>query len=86
MNKDQIKGARDESQGSAKRKAGEVAGLGELELEGIAQQVKGKLESALGIAEDVIQKANKEAEINHESRIEVEMECSAIESKEDTAK
>jgi hypothetical protein len=61
--------------------AGELAGLGDLQLEGIAQQVKGKLESAWGKAEDVVHEANNEAEVNHESRIEVEMECSAVESK-----
>jgi uncharacterized protein YjbJ (UPF0337 family) len=86
MNKDRVKGAMDQSLGSAKREAGKLAGMGELELEGIAQQVKGKLESALGEAEDVIQIANEEAVINHESRIDVEMKCSAIESKEDIAK
>jgi uncharacterized protein YjbJ (UPF0337 family) len=86
MNKDRVKGAIDESLGSAKREAGEWAGDGELQLEGIAQQVKGKLESAWGRAEDVVHEANVEAEINHESRMEVEMECLAIESKNGIAK
>lgn len=86
MNKDRVKGAIDESLGSAKREAGELAGLGDLQLEGIAQQVKGRLESAWGKAEDVVHEANNEAEVNHESRIEVEMECAAVESKDGTAK
>ena len=86
MNKERVKGAIDESLGSAKREAGELAGLGDLQLEGIAQQVKGKLESAWGKAEDVVHEANNEAEVNHESRIEVEMECSAVESKNGIAK
>jgi uncharacterized protein YjbJ (UPF0337 family) len=86
MNKDRVKGAIDESLGSAKREAGEWAGDGELQLEGIAQQLKGKLESALGKAEEVVHEANDEAEINHESRMEVEMECSAIESENGNTK
>lgn len=86
MNKERVKGAIDESLGSAKRKAGEWAGLGELQLEGIAQQVKGKLESAWGKAEEVVHEANDEAEINHKSRMEVERECSRIESENDITK
>ncbi len=78
MNKDRVKGAIDEAVGSAKRKAGEWAGDGELQVEGMVQQVKGKLENAWGKAKDVVDEANKEAEVKHESRIEVELECSAI--------
>ena len=63
MNKERVKGAIDESLGSAKREAGELAGLSDLQLEGIAQQVKGKLESAWGKAEDVVHEANNEAEV-----------------------
>lgn len=80
MNKDRVQGDIDESEGSAKREAGEWAGDGQLQLEGIVQQVKGKLENAWGKAEDVVHAANEEAEIHHEPRIEVEMECSAIQS------
>jgi uncharacterized protein YjbJ (UPF0337 family) len=82
MNKDRVQGAIDESVGSAKREAGEWAGDGQLQLEGIAQQVKGKLENAWGKAEDVVHEANEEAGIKHESRIEVEIECAAIEGEQ----
>jgi len=79
MNKERVKGALDEATGAAKREAGEWAGDGTLQLEGMVQQVKGKLENAWGKAEDVVHEANEEAEIQHEPRIEVEMECAAIE-------
>jgi uncharacterized protein YjbJ (UPF0337 family) len=79
MNKDTVKGTIDEAVGSAKRKAGEWAGDGELQIEGMVQQVKGKIESAWGKAKDVVHEANAEATVKHESRIEVELECSAVE-------
>jgi uncharacterized protein YjbJ (UPF0337 family) len=78
MDKNRIKGTIDELAGSAKRKAGEVTGLGELQIEGMVQQVKGKIENAWGQAEEAIQDANAEAAVNHQSRIEVELECAAV--------
>jgi len=79
MNKERVKGTIDEAVGAAKRKAGEWAGNGQLQVEGMVQQVKGKLENALGKVEDAVHEANLEAEVKHESRIEVELECAAIE-------
>jgi len=79
MNKDRAKGTIDETVGSAKRKAGEWAGDGQLQVEGMVQQVKGKLENAWGKAKDAVDDANREAAINHESRIEVELEVAAVE-------
>ena len=79
MNKDRAKGTIDELVGSAKRKAGEMTGNTELKVEGIAQQVKGKVENAWGKAKDVVHEANEEAKVNHETRIEVEMERSSAE-------
>ena len=81
MNKDRVKGTIDEAVGSAKRKAGEWAGDGQLQVEGMVQQVKGKLENAWGKAKDAVEEANNQAEVKHESRIEVELECAAIEDK-----
>ncbi len=78
MNKDRVKGMIDVAAGTAKRKAGEWAGDGQLQIEGMVQQAKGKLENAWGKAEDAIHEANLEAEVKHESRIEVELECAAI--------
>jgi uncharacterized protein YjbJ (UPF0337 family) len=68
--------------GSAKRKAGEWAGDGELQIEGMAQQVKGKLENAWGKAKDVVDEANAEAEVKHESRTELAIERAEIEDRQ----
>jgi uncharacterized protein YjbJ (UPF0337 family) len=54
MNKDRVKGAIDEVVGSAKRKAGELTGDTPLQIKGIAQQVKGKLENTWGNAKDAV--------------------------------
>ncbi len=79
MNKDRAKGTIDELVGSAKRKAGELTGDTELQIEGMAQQVKGKVENVWGKAKDVVKEANQEAEVKHETRIEVEMEVASAE-------
>jgi uncharacterized protein YjbJ (UPF0337 family) len=80
MNKDRAKGTIDELVGSAKRKAGELTGNTQLQVEGIVQQVKGKVENVWGKAKDVVDEANAEAKVKHETRIEVELECSAAET------
>jgi len=61
MNKDRVKGAIDEAVGSAKRKAGELTDDIPLQIEGMAQQAKGKVENAWGKAQDAIREANEEA-------------------------
>ena len=80
MNKGRAKGTIDEVVGSAKRKAGELTGNTQLQVEGMVQQVKGKVENAWGKAKDVVDEANAEAKVKHETRIEVELECSAVET------
>ncbi len=77
MNKDQVKGTIDEVAGSAKRKAGELTGNTQLQVEGMVQQVKGKVENTWGKAKDVVRAANEEAAVQHETRIEVELEAAA---------
>jgi uncharacterized protein YjbJ (UPF0337 family) len=79
MNKDRVKGTIDEAAGLAKRKTGELLGNTQLEVEGIVQQVKGKVENAWGKAKDAVDDANEEAAIQHETRIEVELERASIE-------
>jgi uncharacterized protein YjbJ (UPF0337 family) len=59
MNKNHVKGAIDEVVGSAKQKAGKLTDNTPLQVKGMAQQVKGKLENALGNAKDAVQKANR---------------------------
>jgi uncharacterized protein YjbJ (UPF0337 family) len=78
MDKDRIKGTIDEVAGSAKRQAGELTGNTQLQVKGMAQQVKGKVEIAWGKAKDAVHDANQEAAIKHETRIEVELECAAV--------
>lgn len=83
MNKDRVKGTIDEAAGLAKRKAGEVLGNTQLEVEGMVQQVKGKVENAWGKTKDAVHDANQEAAIQHETRVEVELECAAEEENRD---
>lgn len=64
MNKDRVKGTIDETLGSAKRKAGELTGSTRLQVEGAAQQVKGKVENAWGKAKDAVQGAVEDAELH----------------------
>jgi uncharacterized protein YjbJ (UPF0337 family) len=61
MNKDRLNGTLDQVVGSAKRKAGKWTGDTRLQVAGIAQQVKGKLESALGQIKDRPVQANPDA-------------------------
>jgi len=74
MNKDQVKGTIDELAGTTKREAGHLTGNSELQVEGMAQQVKGKIEKAWGNAEETVREANEEAAVQHESRIDVAIE------------
>jgi uncharacterized protein YjbJ (UPF0337 family) len=80
MNKDRVKGKIDETIGAAKREAGEWGGDIGLQVEGLAQQVKGKVENAWGKAKDAVDEANAEAAVQHESRIDVEMERATAEA------
>ena len=77
MNSDRVKGTIDEVVGSAKRKAGEATGSTKLQVEGAVQQVKGKLENAWGRAKDAVHEANAEANVQHESRVDLAMEIDA---------
>ncbi len=60
MNKDRVKGTVDEVVGSAKRKAGGLIGNTPLQIKGLAQQAKGKIENALGKSKDAIREINQE--------------------------
>jgi len=64
MNSTQVNAKVDEVVGSIKRKAGKVTGNTPLQVKGIVQQTKGKLEGVLGAAKDkakdVVRQANQE--------------------------
>lgn len=54
MNDDKIKGAVDDAAGRAKRQVGEWTGDTSTQVDGAAQQVKGKLEKAVGNLRDAV--------------------------------
>jgi uncharacterized protein YjbJ (UPF0337 family) len=55
----------DETAGSVKRKAGKLTGNINLQAEGVAQQVLGKVETTLGKAKDAVLDANQPAAVQH---------------------
>jgi uncharacterized protein YjbJ (UPF0337 family) len=61
MNKDTVKGAMDDAAGRAKRQVGEWTGNTDTQVEGAAQQVKGKVEKAIGNVKDAAKDATKNA-------------------------
>jgi uncharacterized protein YjbJ (UPF0337 family) len=63
MNKNRVKGAVDEFAGRARQKAGKLTGNTPLRVKGVAQQVKGKLESAWGMAKDAVVERNGRAKV-----------------------
>jgi uncharacterized protein YjbJ (UPF0337 family) len=52
MNEQKIKGAIDQTVGSAKQHIGHMTGSTKTEMKGAAQQVKGKIETAVGQVKD----------------------------------
>jgi uncharacterized protein YjbJ (UPF0337 family) len=69
MDNNRVKGAIDEVVGIAKQKTGELTGNNQLQIEGIAQQVKGKVESAWGQAKDAVCDMNEEASASAEPHV-----------------
>ena len=63
MNKDRVKGAIDEVAGSTKRKAGELTGNTPLQIKGIAQQLKGKLQNSWGRAKDAVRQTGQKTRV-----------------------
>jgi len=62
MDKDRIKGAVDDAVGRTKRQVGEWTGDTHTEVEGVAQQVKGKAEKAWGNVKDAARGAANDIE------------------------
>jgi uncharacterized protein YjbJ (UPF0337 family) len=54
--------------GIAKQKTGDLTGNTKLQVEGIAQNLKGKVESSWGKAVDAVHEANEEAGAPHDPR------------------
>lgn len=61
MNKDTVKGTMDDAAGRAKRQVGEWTGNTDMQVDGAAQQVKGKVEKAVGNVKDAAKDAEKDA-------------------------
>ncbi len=59
MNVNRVKGAIDKVAGVTKQKTGELVGNKQLQVEGIAQEFKGKVEDAWGKAKDAVRDANE---------------------------
>jgi uncharacterized protein YjbJ (UPF0337 family) len=67
MDKDTVKGTIDDAAGRAKRQVGEWTGDTGAQVEGAAQQVKGKVEKAMGNMKDAARDAQKDSERDRET-------------------
>ena len=75
MNKDNIKGTIDDAAGRAKRQVGEWTGDTKTQVDGAAQQVKGKVEKAWGNLKDATKPTDrddvrKDDEVDRERNLE----------------
>jgi uncharacterized protein YjbJ (UPF0337 family) len=74
MDKDRVKGAANDVAGRVKRQVGEWTGDTNAQVEGAAQQAKGKLQKAWGSAKDAARDAKSEADRQQEIDREREAE------------
>jgi len=77
MNKNQVNGTVDQVMGTAKRKAGCLTSNTKLEVAGIVQQAKGKVESALGTAQDAVTDAIAKTELHLDGHVTLGMKNSS---------
>jgi len=70
MNKESVKGTFDEVVGSAKRNAGELTGDSRLEVEGMTQQLKGKVENAWGKTKEAVRETIDSIEVHIDTHVE----------------
>lgn len=80
MNKDRVISIIDEVAGSAKRKAGELTDNPKLQVEGMVQQVKGKVEGAWGKAKDVVHDAIEKTEVHLDTHVTLNTESSTADA------
>lgn len=64
MDKDRVKGAVNDAAGRAKRQVGEWTNDPNAQMEGTAQQIKGKAQKAWGNVKDAARNANQNANQN----------------------
>jgi uncharacterized protein YjbJ (UPF0337 family) len=67
MNKDKVKGSVDQAVGSAKRRFGGWSGNVNTQAEGLAQQLKGKVETSRGKLKEAVRKALDSTTAPHEA-------------------
>lgn len=90
MDKDRVKGAVNDAAGRAKRQVGEWTGNSDAQVEGTAQQLKGKAQKAWGNVKDAARNANEnvnretETAIDHESKAQREREAAREEELKQT--
>jgi uncharacterized protein YjbJ (UPF0337 family) len=72
MDKDRVKGTVDDAMGRAKRQVGEWTGDTKTQVEGAAQQIKGKTEKAVGGMKDAVRDMQTDADREKERRAEAE--------------
>ncbi|MGA2907426.1 MAG: CsbD family protein [Terracidiphilus sp.] len=68
MDKDRVKGAINDTAGRAKRQVGEWTGNTDAQVEGAAQQIKGKAQKVVGSVKDAARDASKN--VNRENEQE----------------
>jgi uncharacterized protein YjbJ (UPF0337 family) len=66
MNKDQVKGAVNDAAGRAKRQVGEWTGDTNAQVEGAAQQIKGKAQKVVGSVKDAARDASANVDRDRE--------------------
>ena len=71
MNKDSVMGMIDGVAGSAKRKVGELTDNPKLQVKGMVQQAKGKVETAWGKTKEAVSDATKDAELHIDTHVHV---------------
>ncbi len=67
MNSDKLKGSVDDAAGRVKRQVGEWTGDTQSQVEGAAQQVKGKTEKAVGNLRDALHNTGTDHEVEKET-------------------
>ena len=70
MDKDRVKGTIDDAAGRAKRQVGEWTGDTGAQMEGAAQQVKGKVEKAWGSLKDAARDAGHKSDRDRDIAVE----------------
>jgi uncharacterized protein YjbJ (UPF0337 family) len=80
MNRDRVKGAIDEVVGSAKRTGGSCNTR--LQVKGMAQQVKGKVEGAWGKAKDTVRDAMDNTEVHIDTQVRLSRKDSTVDNED----